>query len=272
MISYGTGLAQTAWQQVLSFIALEGKPVAASPARLSEHEIQELDHMTPQQQAELLLERAINHYEGGIEAIDTRVGSWRGSLKLDSRLNTLFTSALNANDLRVRAAAIEIDLAANNVEKTTESVNSGIQVLESGEGDRITHLWILGLLGNRGIEPERAFQVLFQYAHDPDTHVRYWAIEGLAYLGTDATIQPLLDIFRNDLSANLRERAACGLAQSGMLQQSQRMKAVPTLLTYLEDPTFDGTNHQWVIQALQDISGQRIGDDPGAWRRWYSSR
>jgi len=272
MVSYGTGLAQTAWQQVLTFIALEGKPVAASPARLSEHEIQELDHMTPQAQAELLLERGINHYEGAVQLIDQRVDSWRGSVKIAGQLNTLFTSALNANDLRVRAAAIEIDLAAYNVPKTSESFSSQVQALESGEGDGITHLWILSLLGNRGVEPERAFQVLFQNAHHPDTHVRYWAIEGLAYLGTDATIQPLLDIFRNDSSANLRERAACGLAQSGMLQQSQRMKAVPALLTYLEDPTFDGTNHQWVVQALQDISGQSIGDDPGAWRRWYGSR
>jgi HEAT repeat protein len=270
LANYRTGFAQVAWQQVLHFIALEGKPVAASPARLSEHEIQELDRMSPQVQAVLLLERATNHYEGAIELIDQRVDSWRGSLKLDAQLNTLFTSALNSNDLRVRAAAIEVDLAANNVAKTAESADSRMQALESGEGDRVTHLWILGLLGNRGMEPERVFQVLFQYAHDPDLHVRYWAVEGLAYLGTDATIQPLLDIFRHDSSPNIRERAACGLAQSGMLQQSQRMKAVPALLTYLEDPTFDSTNHQWVIQALQDISGKSIGDDPGAWRRWYA--
>jgi hypothetical protein len=272
LAGYGTGFAQVAWHEVLSFIALEGKPVAASPARLSEHEIQELDRMTPQVQAVLLLERAINHYDGAIEFIDKRVDSWRGSLKLDGQLNTLFTSALNSNDLRVRAAAIEVDLAANNVEKSAESVNTRMQALEAGDGDRITHLWILGLLGSRGIEPERVFQVLFQYVHDPDVHVRYWAVEGLSYLGTDATIQPLLEIFRHDSSANIRERAACGLAQSGMLQQSQRMKAVPALLTYLEDPTFDESNHQWVIQALQDISGQAIGDNPGAWRRWYASR
>jgi len=272
LANYRIGFAQVAWQQVLHFIALEGKPVSASPSRLSEHEIQELAGMTPQQQAVLLLERATNHYDGAIELIDKRVDSWRGSLKLDGQLNTLFTSALNSNDLRVRAAAIEVDLAANNVEKTAESANSRMQALESGEGDRVTHLWILGLLGNRGIEPDRVFQVLFQYAHDPDIHVRYWGVEGLAYLGTDATIQPLLDIFRHDSSPNIRERAACGLAQSGMLQQSQRMKAVPALLTYLEDPTFDSTNHQWVIQALQDISGKSIGDDPAAWRRWYAGR
>ena len=58
MIGYGSGFAQVAWNQMLGFIALQGKPVAASPARISEHEVQELNHMAPQQQAELLLERA----------------------------------------------------------------------------------------------------------------------------------------------------------------------------------------------------------------------
>jgi hypothetical protein len=69
----------------------------------------------------------------------------------------------------------------------------------------------------------------------------------------------------------IRERAACGLAQSGMLQQAQRMKAAPAFLSYLEDTRLDPTMHQWTLQALQDISGLRIGDDPGAWRRWYNS-
>jgi hypothetical protein len=27
-----------------------------------------------------------------------------------------------------------------------------------------------------------------------------------------------------------------------------------------------------VREALQDISGLGLGDDPGAWRRWYASR
>ena len=151
LASYRTGFAQVAWQQVLNFIALEGKPVAASPARLSEHEIQELDRMTPQQQAVLLLERATNHYDGAIEWIDKRVDSWRGSLKLDGQLNTLFTSALNSNDLRVRAAAIEIDLAANNVEKIAESANSRMQALESGEGDRVTPCGSSGCWGTAAL-------------------------------------------------------------------------------------------------------------------------
>src|ERR1700730_878719 len=132
LVGYRTGFAQIAVERVLSFIAVQGKPVAASPALLSEHEVQDLSSMTPQQQAERLLERAINHYDGATELIAKRADSWRGSLELAGQLNTLITSALNSNDLRVRAAAIDIDLAAYNVEKTPENVYSRIQILESG--------------------------------------------------------------------------------------------------------------------------------------------
>ena len=152
LVGYSSGFAQSAWEHVVGILALQGKPVAASPAMLSEHEVQELSNMTPQQQAERLLERATNHYEGAAEWIEKKADSWRGSLELAGSLNTLITSALNSNDLRVRAAAIEVDLAAYNVEKTSESVQSRIQLLESGEGDRISALWLLGLLGNRGVE------------------------------------------------------------------------------------------------------------------------
>lgn len=271
LAGYSSGFAQVALQQVLSFIEVQGTPVAASPPLLSEHEIQALDQMTPQAQAERLLERAINHYQGATEWIDKRVDSWYGALQVDTQLNTLLTSAFNSDDLRVRAAAIEIDLAAYNIRKTPESVTVRILQLDSGEGDRISALWQLGLLGNRGVEQDRIFPVLLKYTRDSDARVRHWAVEGLAYLGADATIEPLLEIFRTDPSAEVRERAACGLAQSGMLQQSQRMKAVPVFLNYLEDPSLDPTMHQWVLQALEDISGQRLGDDPAAWRRWYNS-
>src|SRR5712692_5751861 len=103
MIGYGSGFAQVAWNQVLNFIALQGKPVAASPARISEHEVQELDHMTPQQQAELLLERAMNHYEGATELIDKRVGSWRGSVEMKGQFEyTVHFSAEFERSARAR--------------------------------------------------------------------------------------------------------------------------------------------------------------------------
>ena len=78
LAGYGSGFAQSAWEHVVGILALQGKPVAASPAMLSEHEVQELSNMTPQQQAERLLERATNHYEGAAEWIEKKADSWRG--------------------------------------------------------------------------------------------------------------------------------------------------------------------------------------------------
>jgi hypothetical protein len=109
-----------------------------------------------------------------------------------------------------RRLLIEIDLAASNVEKT---VSIRIQTLESGEGDRVSALWLLALLGNRGVEPDRVFPVLLKYTRAADANIRHWAVEGLGYLDTDATIEPLLEIFRTDPLTDAWERAACSLAQ-----------------------------------------------------------
>ena len=129
----------------------------------------------------------------------------------------------------------------------------------------------LGLLGNRGIERARAFQVLLASIHDDNVNIRYWAVEGLAYLGTAATIAPLLQVFHDDPSPMIRERAACGLAQSGMLSEKQRRLAVPQLLDFAEDASLDQETHKWVFQALRDITGQNLPHDPAAWRNWYNS-
>ena len=141
----------------------------------------------------------------------------------------------------------------------------------SGEqGPRANALWDLGLLGNRGIEPERVAQILLSSIHDPNETVRYWAVEGLSYLATDETIAPLLDVFHNDASPTIRERAACGLAQSGMLSEAQRRTAVPRLLDFAEDYGLDAQTRGWVFQALRDITGQTLPHDPSAWRKWYA--
>jgi hypothetical protein len=69
----------------------------------------------------------------------------------------------------------------------------------------------------------------------------------------------------------IRERAACGLAQSGMLSRDQRRSAIPRLLDYSEDASLDVDTRKWVFQALRDITGQTIPHDPAAWRQWYDS-
>lgn len=106
---------------------------------------------------------------------------------------------------------------------------------------------------------------------DSNENGRYWAVEGLAYLGTDETIAPLLQVLRDDPSPMIRERAACGLAQSGMLSEKQGRQAVPRLLDFLDDHSLDAETQKWVYQALRDITGQSLPHDPAAWRNWYST-
>jgi len=263
---------RAAWDEVSAFLSLQGKPEPASANVLSEHEIEALDQMSPQSQAELLLERSINHYRGANEQIAARVEGWRGKIELDNRLRNLFITAMNSDDLRVRAASLEVDLAGRDVEKSSASVDRLEPAARSGEqGPRANALWDLALLGNRGIEPDRVGQILLGSVHDSNENIRYWAVEGLSYLGTDETVAPLLDIFHNDPSPMIRERAACGLAQSGMLSERQRRTAVPKLLDYTDDPSLDAETRKWVFQALRDITGQTLPHDPAAWRNWFRS-
>ena len=271
MLFVTDGTARAAWEQISHFWTLQGKPEPASANVLSEHEMETLATMSPQSQAELLLERSINHYRGANEQIAARVGSWRGAVTLDKRLNGLFVTAINSDDLRVRAAGIEVDLAAMNLEKSSATVDRLEPDARSGEqGPRANALWALGLLGNRGVEPERIGEILQSSTRDSNENVRYWAVEGLAYLATDETIPHLLDIFHDDPSPTIRERAACGLAQSGMLSAPQRRTAVPTLLRFAEEPSLDSETRKWVFQALRDITGQTLPHDPAAWKNWYT--
>lgn len=245
----------------------------ASANVLSEHEIEVLDGMTPQRQAELLLERSINHYRGATREIAARVGGWRGRITLDERLNRLFMTAINSDDLDVRVAGIEIDIAARNLIKNPSTVDRLEATARTGaQGPRVNAMWDLALIGNRGVDPDRIFEIVIASLHDENENIRYWAVEGLAYLGVDAAIEPLLDMFHDDPSPMIRERAACGLAQSGMFSAAQRRRAIPRLLDFADDSALDEQTRGWVFQALRDITGESLPRDGHAWRQWYATR
>ena len=269
-LSVRTDVVRAGWEPLAYFLSLQSAPAPSSANVLSEHEIEVLDGLSPQSQAQLLLERSINHYRGANEQIAARVNRWQGELKLEGRLNELFLTALNSDDLVVRVAAVEVDLAARNVEKSAATVDRLAPIARMGDqGPRANALWDLALVGNRGIEPDRVAQILLESIHDPNVNIRYWAVEGLAYLATDDVVPPLLDIFHDDPSPMIRERAACGLAQSGMLTAAQRRSAIPRLLDFADDGGLDTETHKWVFQALRDITGQSLPHDAMAWRDWY---
>jgi HEAT repeat protein len=247
------------------------RPPRASASVLSEHHLEALESMTPQQQAELLLERAINRYRGACEEIMARAAGWAGQIKSTPRFESLFRMAINADDMRVRTAAIELNVLARGLSKAPAAIDRLEPDARSGaQGPRANALWDIGLLGNRGVQPARAFEIIRSSVHDQNENVRYWAVEALAFLGTDEVIEPLLDIFHDDPSAMIRERAACSLAQSGMLNEQQRWRAVPRLLDYAGESSLDGQTRSWVFQALRDITGQTLPPDAAAWRAWYA--
>ena len=271
-IAAGSGSLRAAWEPIARFVSLQDTPKAASANVLSEHEIAALSGMPPQSQAELLLERAINHYRGANAQIAARVDSWRGHITLGGRLNDLFVTAINSDDLTVRVAGIEVDAAARNLTKDSSTVDRLEPVARFGEqGPRANALWDLALVGNRGVDPDRVAEILLSSIHDQNENIRYWAVEGLAYLATDAAIAPLLDVFHDDSSPRIRERAACGLAQSGMFSAEQRRTAVPRLLDFAQDGGLDAETRTWVFQALRDITGQSLPHDATRWRQWYAA-
>ena len=263
LVAGNIGNAHAAWERLFS--VRENAPASAKDVR-------QLDRMRPQKQAETLLELAVSNNESAMDQISSRVDRWQGKVQWSPQIATLTTAALNSQDMHVRESGIEVELAAYGLGKNTASLDYLIRTADSSDHARkIWALWALGLMGNRGVGTDRVVQVLTSHLKDADQDSRRWAVEGLALSGATETIEPLLQTMHDDPSPNVRERAACSLAESGMFTHEQRMSAVPRLLTYTDDPSLDAQTHGWASQALTDITHQHFGNDSNAWRNWYES-
>jgi HEAT repeats len=270
-VTSGGGVAAV-WGKFSSASSLR-KNSDASPVIASDID---LDRQKPQKQAEILLERAVVRSDGATDQIEAHVDAWRGKLRWDARLGELTTAALNSNDRSVKESAIEVQLAAYGLNKNGSTVDALVKQADSADhAKKIWALWGLGLLGNRGIETDRVVQTLSAHLKDSDRQPntsedsRRWAVEGLALVGTNATIAPLLGAMHDDPSPMVRERAACSLAESSMLSHDQKLIAVPQLIDYSADPALDAQTHNWAFQALGDITQQHLPNDSAAWRNWY---
>jgi len=195
---------------------------------------------------------------------------WIGKTQPTPKTDQLITTSLNRKEPQARTAALQAQLALNGISRDA----NGFSTLEKASGNpqqRPWAMWMLGALGNRGVDPEHAAKIIDAYLVDPDVNVRSNAVIGLALLGTDETIPMLLERFRNDPSTAVQELAGCGLAESGMYTHAQRMVAAASLVGWLDDSLLTPQQRTWSVQALQDISGQNFGTDSAAWRRWYDS-
>jgi len=253
-------------------LPVPGKPVHGTTSQLSEVEREMVDHMASQQQAERLLQYAISHHHGATDEIKARVKQWRGQIKQTESLTTLMDVALNGDDLRVRAAVFEIDLAVANLAKSNEEADA---LLQSGENDsqRAEYsIWYLGRLANRGVEVDRIHSQLRVWAHSENEQVRLRAVSAIADIGTDDTVPDLVEAFHHDPSFRVRiDAAGCGLAHCGMLTRAQRMQGVPGLIEMVEDKRLDAETVKYGYRALREITDQKLGDEPLLWREWYAA-
>lgn len=244
--------------------------LVATPHTLTISDMEEISRLAPQQQAERLLELAIGQPDLSLGLIHRNLASWRGQLNDSDRLFHLVLEALNSDDPRVRVAAVEIDLLANNLAKSPESVEKLERQIQHGTEARYMALWRLGALGNRGVEPSQVFSTLKLYARSRNQQVRFWAVEGLAMLGSGQSIDALLDVLAHDPAEQIRQRAANALSKSGLLTGEQRLTAVPQLLNLLDDDSVDAATEDLVGATLEAITGASFGKNAAAWRDWWA--
>ena len=275
------GNARGTWSRFAGLFAVP----PSTPVNDAIQNAQRLDRLKPQKQAEALLELAVDHSaatddrtadraaSAAADQISSRVNRWQGKLNWDSQIATLTTAALNSSDVRVRESGIEVELAAYGLRKNSASLNYLLKSADSSDHpQKVWALWAIGLMGNRGVETGRVVQVLNAHLRDSDEDSRRWAVEGLALTGATEAIPILLETMHNDSSPAVRERAACGLAESGMFTEDQRRNAVPKLINYTDDPALDAQTQAWAFQALSDITHEHLPNDSSAWRSWYEKQ
>ncbi len=222
-----------------------------------------------QSEAEQLLGKAAAGDTGAADEALLQAPNWTGKTHRTPKSEQSIETALNLPDLHARQAALQAELALDGV----TADDAGLKFVEQAVGNpsqRVWALWMLGALGNRGVDPMHTAKILGTYLTDPQIEVRAAAVNGLSLVGTDETIPLMLDRFRNDPSPVVQERAACSLAESGMYTHEQRMTAAGTLVGWLDDSLLSAPQHEWTLHALRDISGQNLGTDSNAWRQWYS--
>ena len=251
-------------------LQLAGRPVDASAGVLAEHELQLIEQMPPQQQAERLMERAIGRYQGALEQIEARLPGWENKLEYSGNLTSLINTGYDSSDLRIRTASLQLTLTSQKIVRDVRTADDLMEKIKAEPDGRPWRIWTLGLLANRGVAVENTRRFLLEFIKDPNEDTRRWAVNSLAMLGTDDIVEPLLEVFATDASMEVRERAACSLADSGMLSFDQRKKSIPGFLRVLDDPTQNATVHSWVVHALEEISGEHFSANSPAWHNWLA--
>jgi HEAT repeats len=238
---------------------------------LTDTEVQRLQGMPEQVQAEELLERAIRHDSRALGLFEQNIGIWLGDIKLTERIKQLEWRSRFSTDLRVRYANADLNLAMDGWSKSDNSVDLLIARAESDPGYRQAAVYFMGMMAGRGVGYARVYPVLVEYARrNSDANVRQGAVEGMRYLGTDEALDVLFESFTHDPSDAVRNRAGCNISDCGNFMRRQRMRMVPKFIELAEDPQTTQVMRSWSFMALHEITDESLPADASVWRDWYT--
>src|ERR1700720_925928 len=157
-----------------------------------------------QAEAENLLARLAAGDSKAANEILSESDNWIGRTRRTTKANQLVNTALNQHDLLLRGAALQATLALDGVSRDGDGLNH-LERAVTDPNTRAWGLWMLGALGNRGVQQERIVEILKGYLDDSDAHTRSGAVYGLGTVATDETVHILLDRFRNNASLLVQE-------------------------------------------------------------------
>ncbi|MGH9641970.1 MAG: HEAT repeat domain-containing protein, partial [Terriglobales bacterium] len=247
-------------------------PARVHYAALTDNDVQRLQQLPVQDQAEELLERAIQHNSRALDLFEQNIDSedWRGKIKLTDHMKDLERRSEYSSDLRVRYANADLNLSMDGWQKNDEAAEQLIARARDDAQYRASAVYFMGMMAGRGIAYDRIYPILLDYAkHDPDATVRVWAVEGMRYLGTDEALDQLFDSFVNDKSEMVRNRAGCNVSDCGNFKRVQRMAMVPKLITLAADRGTTPQTRNWAFLALHEITDENISSDASPWQSWY---
>ena len=227
----------------------------------------------PQQQAEELMARAVEHDSAARASHLTTHSTWVGHIQSTSNLQQLENRGRYSSDLRVRRAEADLELTLYGWSKTPNSVDLLMGLAKSDAASRPSALYFLGILAGDGVASERAHQFILDYArNNPDPTARQWATEGLSFVGTDEALDELFEIFTQDPSFAVRDRAGCNISDCGIFERKQRFRFVPSLIDLVSDPHANPQMRSWSFMALREITDENLPADAAAWRSWYKEK
>jgi hypothetical protein len=233
-------------------------------------DLQYLQTLPEQEQAEELLNRAIHHDTRALDLFEQNIGVWH-DLQRTAHMNDLERRSQFSTDLRVRYANADLNLAVNGVPKTDASADALIAQAQADPAHRAYSVYSMGMLAGRGVGYDRIYPVLVDYAkNDSNPQVRQWAVEGMRYLGTDEALDQLFDSFTHDPSSAVRDRAGCNVSDCGNFMRKQRLRMVPKLIELAADPKITPQMRNWAFLALQEVTDAALPADASAWRDWYA--